>query len=85
MRECIGLPRLRLYDLRHTNASLLINEGVHHQCISERLGHSSIKPTTDTYGHLLDDADQELAAKMEKVFGPDRKVVQIATRRLCDL
>lgn len=79
--ESIGLPRLRLYDLRHTHASLLINEGVHPKRISERLGHSSIKLTMDTYGQLFDGADQESAAKMEKLFGPDRKVVQMATRK----
>ena len=74
----IGLPRWRLYDLRHTHASLLINEGVHPKRISERLGHSSIKLTMDTYGHLFDGADQESAAKMEKWFGPDRKASQLA-------
>jgi integrase len=36
------LPKLRVYDLRHTHASLLINEGVHPKRILERLGHSSI-------------------------------------------
>jgi hypothetical protein len=35
----------------------------------------------DTYGHLFDGADQESAAKMEKLFGPDREVVQIAKRK----
>jgi integrase len=69
--------RLRLYDLRHTHASLLIKEGVHPKRISERLGHSSIKLTMDTYGHLFDGADQESAAKMAKLFGPGRRVVQI--------
>lgn len=73
--------RKKLYDLRHTHASLLINEGVHPKRISERLGHSSIKLTMDTYGHLFDGADQESAAKMEKLFGPERKVVQIAVRK----
>lgn len=79
--ESIGLPRLRLYDLRHTHASLLTHEGVHPKRISERLGHSSIKLTMDTYGHLFDGADQEPAVKMEKLFGPERKVVQLATRK----
>jgi integrase len=78
--ESVGLPRLRLYDLRHTHASLLIHEGVHPKRISERLGHSSIKLTMDTYGHLFDGADQESAAKMEKLFGPERKVVPIIAR-----
>ncbi len=54
---------------------------MHPKRISERLGHSSIKLTMDTYGHLFDGADQESAAKMEKLFGPDRKVVQMATRK----
>ena len=79
--ESIGLPRLGLYDLRHTHASLLIHEGVHPKRISERLGHSSIKLTMDTYGHLFDGADQESAATMEKLFGPDTKVVQMAKRK----
>lgn len=79
--EGIGLPRLRLYDLRHTHSSLLINEGVHPKRISERLGHSWSKRPMDTYGHLFDGADQESAAKMEKLFGPDRTGVQIAVRK----
>ena len=79
--QSIGLPHLRLYDLRHTHASLLIHEGVHPKRISERLGHSSIKLTMDTYGHLFDGADQESAAKMEKLFGPNRRVVPMAARR----
>lgn len=53
--KSVSLPRLRLYDLRNTQASLLIQEGVHPKRISERLGHSSIKPTLDS--HLLDGAD----------------------------
>jgi integrase len=44
-----ALPKIRLYDLRHTHASLLIAEGVHAKKIAERLGHASIKLTN---GHL---------------------------------
>jgi len=64
-----GLPKLRLYDLRHTHASLLIHEGVHPKKISERLGHSSIKLTMDTYGHLFEGSDHDSAEKMEQLFG----------------
>jgi hypothetical protein len=67
--------------MRHTHASLLIHEGVHPKRMSERLGHSSIKLTKDTYGHLFDGADQESAAKMEKLFGPVQKVVRITARK----
>lgn len=67
------LPKLRMYDLRHTHASLLINEGVHPKKISERLGHSSIKLTMDTYGHLFEGSDRDSAEKMEKLFGGEPK------------
>jgi integrase len=63
-------PKLRVYDLRHSHASLLINEGVHPKKISERLGHSSIKLTMDTYGHLFEGSDRDSAEKMEELFGP---------------
>jgi integrase len=74
-----GLPKLRLYDLRHTHASLLINEGVHPKKISERLGHSSIKLTMDTYGHLFEGSDRDSAEKMEKLFGGEPKVPRVLT------
>ena len=71
--EANELPKLRIYDLRHTHASLLIHEGVHPKRISERLGHSSIKLTMDTYGHLFEGSDRESAAKMEKLLAPKNK------------
>ena len=63
------MPKIRFYDLRHTHASLLIAEGVHPKKIAERLGHSSIKLTMDTYGHLFEGSDQESAERMERLFG----------------
>lgn len=77
--EANGLPRLRLYDLRHTHASLLIHEGVHPKKISERLGHSSIKLTMDTYGHLFEGSDRDSAEKMEKLFGGEPKLGRVLT------
>ena len=46
------------HRLRHTHASLLIAAGVHLKVIQERLGHSSIQITADTYGHLLSSSEQ---------------------------
>jgi len=77
--EANGLPRLRLYDLRHTHASLLIHEGVHPKKISERLGHSSIKLTMDTYGHLFEGSDRDSAEKMERLFGEEPTKSRILT------
>jgi integrase len=77
--EANDLPKLRLYDLRHTHASLLIHEGVHPKKISERLGHSSIKLTMDTYGHLFEGSDRDSAEKMEKLFGGEPKEPRVLT------
>ena len=59
---------IRLHDLRHTSASLLIAQGVRAKIISERLGHSDIRITMDTYGHALRSADQAAADTLESLF-----------------
>jgi hypothetical protein len=46
----------------------LIAEGVHAKKIAERLGHSSIKLTMDTYGHLFEGSDRESAQRMDRLF-----------------
>jgi integrase len=48
-----GLRRIRFHDLRHTFASLLIQNGESLTYVKEQLGHSSIKITVDVYGHLV--------------------------------
>lgn len=63
-----GLPRIRFHALRHTAATLLINQNVHMKTISSRLGHSNIQTTMDIYGHSLKSADQDAAEKMEYLF-----------------
>ena len=63
-----GVPDgLRFHDLRHTCAALLIAQGAHPKAIQERLGHSSIEVTMDTYGHLYESADEALADALEGV------------------
>ena len=47
------MPLISFRDLRHTHAAFLIRLGVHPKVISERLGHTSIKVTMDTYGYLM--------------------------------
>jgi integrase len=55
---------LRIHDLRHTCAALLIAEGAHPKAIQEHLGHSSITVTMDTYGHLFPSQMEELATRL---------------------
>lgn len=63
------LPKgLRFHDLRHTCAGLLIANGAHPKEIQERLGHSTIRVTFDTYGHLLPSLDERLRDGLEKTY-----------------
>jgi integrase len=56
-----GLPeRLRFHDLRHTAAALMIDEGASLEQVKKILGHSSIRVTSDTYGHLFQGHADEL-------------------------
>lgn len=57
--------QIRLYDLRHTHATLLLLAGVHPKVVSERLGHSSIVITLNTYSHVLPNMQAEAAEKLE--------------------
>ena len=59
-----GLPKVRLHDLRHTHASLLLARGVHPKVVQERLGHSSITMTLDLYSHLTPGLDEAAAATL---------------------
>lgn len=61
-----GLPSsIRLYDLRHSCATLLLTAGENPKIVSERLGHASITLTLDTYSHVLPNMQQQAAAKLE--------------------
>ena len=61
-----GLPHIRVHDLRHSHASMLIDMGFDILAISERLGHESVKTTLDTYSHLYPDKDKKLADKLNE-------------------
>jgi integrase len=64
----------RLHDLRHSSASLLIAQGVDMKRVSERLGHSGIAITADTYGHLFVDGQTAAADAIDSVVSAAAKV-----------
>lgn len=66
--EKYNLKKIRFHDLRHTSATLLINKQVHAKIIQERLGHSTISTTMNTYGHVLEEADQKAASHFDSMF-----------------
>lgn len=57
-----GVKVIRLHDARHTHASLMLKQGIHPKIVQERLGHSTISITLDTYSHVAPGL-QEAAAK----------------------
>ncbi len=59
---------VRLHDLRHTHASLMLMAGVHARVVSERLGHANIAITLDTYSHVLPGLQEDAAEKFDKVL-----------------
>lgn len=67
--EKAKLPKtFRLYDLRHTCATLLLSAGENPKIVSERLGHASIVLTLDTYSHVLPNMQQAATEKLEKML-----------------
>jgi integrase len=64
------LPTIRLHDLRHTHASILLQQGVPLKVVSERLGHSNPAFTLSVYQHLLPGMQADAAkAFSAAVFG----------------
>jgi integrase len=66
--ESAGLPRIRLYGLRHTAATLALAAGVPPKVVSEQLGHASAAFTLDTYAHVLPHMQDEAAARFEMML-----------------
>lgn len=58
-----GFPHLRLHDLRHTHATMMMEMGVNPKIVSERLGHASVVITLDTYSHVSPGLQEEAALK----------------------
>jgi len=63
-----GLPRIRFHDLRHTSATLLLNNGVPVLIVSKRLGHSKPSTTMDVYGHVMPGKQEEAARLLDKLL-----------------
>src|SRR5205807_9609383 len=60
--DLAGLPRIRLYDLRHSAATIALAAGVSPKVVSEQLGHVSTALTLDTYAHVLPHMQDEAIA-----------------------
>lgn len=63
-----GLPSVRLHDLRHTAATLMLTAGIHPKVVQETLGHSNITLTLGTYSHVLPSLQSEAADRLDEAF-----------------
>jgi integrase len=63
-------PDIRFHDLRHTAATLMLQQGIHPKVVQERLGHSDISMTLNTYSHVLPSMQEEAADKMDELLKP---------------
>jgi integrase len=68
--KAAGVPRINFHGLRHTHATLALAAGVHPKVVSERLGHSTVSITLDTYSHAIPAMQEEAAGRVAAlVFG----------------
>jgi integrase len=63
-----GVRVIRFHDARHTHASLLLKAGVHPKIVQERLGHSSIQITLDTYSHVIPGLQEAAAIQFDNLI-----------------
>ena len=66
-----GVKRIRIHDIRHSHASLLIDMGIPIIEIRDRLGHEKIETTLNTYSHLYPNKQKELAHKLDEIYKGD--------------
>lgn len=63
-----NLKKITFHELRHTNASLLINSNIDINSVSKRLGHANVSTTLNIYTHVLDKSKEEMANKMNEIL-----------------
>jgi integrase len=72
-RKQVGLPTIRLHDVRHSYATAALAAGIPVKIVSERLGHANVQITLDTYSHVIPGLDEQAAATVARLIleGPD--------------
>jgi integrase len=65
-----GLRKIRIHDLRHTYASLLLSQGESPVYVKEQLGHHSIQMTVDIYGHLIPSSNRQAVNRLDDLDAP---------------
>jgi site-specific recombinase XerC len=71
-----GMRHIRFHDLRHTFASLLIQQGESLAYVRDQMGHASIQITVDTYGHLVPGGNRAAVDRLDDETQPDATQAQ---------
>ena len=66
-----GFLDLTMHGLRHTHATILLEQGVNPKVVSERLGHASVATTMDIYSHVLPDMQEKAAQAIDTVLASE--------------
>lgn len=69
----VNVPKIRFHALRHTCATILVQNGVSPNVVMQLLGHSSVKTTLDLYGHVLPGGQRAAADTLDPIFGTSPK------------
>jgi integrase len=79
VKRC-GLKPIRFHDARHTHASIFLKQGIHPKIVQERLGHSSIIITLDTYSHVAPGLQEAAASGFDKLVSSRQKSKAVENR-----
>ncbi len=79
LADAAGVEQIRVHDLRHSHASMLIEMKFEIMEISRRLGHESIKTTIDTYGHLYPNKDIDLASQLNNIWSDESESATVTS------
>ena len=73
----VGFKGIRLHDARHSHASLMLKQGIHPKIVQERLGHSTIAVTLDTYSHITPGLQEAAAQRFDDVMLSNKETAKV--------
>ena len=72
-----GMPQLRLHDLRHIHATMMLKAGIHPRVVQERLGHSTIATTLDIYSHTVPGMQKAAAERLDTLLPKAEEIANV--------